>query len=72
MDNPPSTPPAPDSDFERRAILIAAGTLGGAGLLAAAVPFVAGLEPSARALNEGGPVEFDLAGLTPGEMSTVA
>jgi ubiquinol-cytochrome c reductase iron-sulfur subunit len=56
----------------RRRLLIATSALGGAGVLAAAVPFVRSLEPSARARAAGGPVEIDIAALAPGELMTVA
>lgn len=55
----------------RRRLLIATSALGGAGLLATAVPFVQSLEPSARARAEGGPVEIDIAALGSGELKTV-
>ena len=51
--------------------MIATSALGGAGLVATAVPFVQSLEPSARARAEGGPVEIDIAALGPGELKTV-
>ncbi|HEV7574857.1 MAG TPA: ubiquinol-cytochrome c reductase iron-sulfur subunit [Caldimonas sp.] len=71
MNISPATPPSrPES--EKRALLVVAGTMGAAGLLAAAYPFVASLEPSARALAEGGPVEFDLGQLGAGQTATVA
>lgn len=57
----------------RRAWLVdAAGALGGAGLLAAAYPFVASLEPSERALSLGGPLTVEIDALVPGELRTVA
>jgi ubiquinol-cytochrome c reductase iron-sulfur subunit len=67
---PDSLPPAPDR--EKRALLIAATTLGGLGLVAAAVPFVESLEPSAAALAGAAPVDVDISQLNPGEMRTVA
>lgn len=60
-------------DHRRRRILLTATQIvGGVGLLAAAYPFVASLEPSARDRARGGPVSGDLAGLAPGELRTVA
>jgi hypothetical protein len=51
-------------DAERRRLLQAAtGVVGGAGLLAAAYPFVASLEPSARAKARGGPLHVDVSTL---------
>lgn len=60
-------------DAERRKVLLAAtGVLGGVGLLAAAYPFIASLEPSARELAQGGPVLSDISTLAVGELRTVA
>jgi ubiquinol-cytochrome c reductase iron-sulfur subunit len=60
-------------DHRRRRILLTATQIvGGVGLVVAAYPFVASLEPSARDRARGGPVTGDLAGLAPGEMRTVA
>jgi ubiquinol-cytochrome c reductase iron-sulfur subunit len=60
-------------DSTRRELLLAAtGVMGGAGLLAAAVPFVASLQPSERALAEGGPVAADVSTLAPGQLRVVA
>ncbi|MBT2326839.1 ubiquinol-cytochrome c reductase iron-sulfur subunit [Variovorax paradoxus] len=59
-------------DATRRKLLRAAtGVVGGAGLLAAAYPFVASLEPSERAKALGGPVQVDVSMLVPGELRTV-
>lgn len=55
----------------RRLLRTAAGVVGGAGLLAAAYPFVASLEPSERSRAFGGPVQVDLATLAVGELRTV-
>lgn len=60
-------------DARRRQWLVAAtGAMGGAGLLAAAYPFVASLQPSQRALARGGPLLVDVSTLAPGELRTVA
>jgi ubiquinol-cytochrome c reductase iron-sulfur subunit len=59
-------------DATRRRLLQAAtGIVGGAGLLAAAYPFVASLEPSARAKARGGPMHVDVSTLAPGELRTM-
>ena len=59
-------------DKTRRHFLTAAATVvGGAGVLATAVPFVSTLSPSAKTKAIGGPVEVDIAGLKPGERKTV-
>ena len=62
--------PTPD-DPQRRTWLIASSVAGGAGALAAAVPFVASLGPSERAKAMGAAVEVDLSDLLPGGMKTV-
>jgi ubiquinol-cytochrome c reductase iron-sulfur subunit len=66
--------PAPgpvDVDKERRAAVIAVTAVGGAGIVAAAVPFVATFAPSERAKAAGAPVEADLSGIAPGEKMVV-
>jgi ubiquinol-cytochrome c reductase iron-sulfur subunit len=55
-------------DKERRATLALAAVAGGAGIVAAAVPFVASFTPSERAKAAGAPVEADISGMAPGEM----
>ena len=61
------------ADETRRELLLAAtGVMGAAGLVAAAVPFVASLAPSEAARAAGGPVEVDVATLAPGELRTIA
>ena len=60
-------------DAERRNLLVAAtGIAAGAGLLAAAYPFAASLQPSEAARAEGGPVQADISTLAVGELRTVA
>jgi ubiquinol-cytochrome c reductase iron-sulfur subunit len=44
---------------------------GGAGVIAASVPFVGSLAPSERARAFGAPVEVDIASIKPGELRTV-
>jgi ubiquinol-cytochrome c reductase iron-sulfur subunit len=67
-----STTDAPDGvDPGRRAALATASVVGGAGAVAAAVPFVASFTPSERARAAGAPVEVDLSGIPPGTMKTV-
>ncbi|MGZ9243952.1 MAG: ubiquinol-cytochrome c reductase iron-sulfur subunit [Candidatus Binatia bacterium] len=55
-------------DKERRAAIAVAAAVGGAGVVAAAVPFVSSFLPSERAKAAGAPVEADIAGMAPGEM----
>ncbi len=67
-----STTDAPDGvDPGRRAALATASVVGGAGAVAAAVPFVASFTPSERAKAAGAPVEVDLSSIAPGTMKTV-
>jgi ubiquinol-cytochrome c reductase iron-sulfur subunit len=68
-----STPTVADepADGERRTAVIATCALGGAGAVAALVPFVSSFAPSERAKAAGAPVEVDLSTIAPGEMKTV-
>jgi ubiquinol-cytochrome c reductase iron-sulfur subunit len=60
------------SGFSRRHFLTAATALtAGAGVVAAAVPFVASFNPSARAQALGAPVTQDVSKLEPGSMMKV-
>ena len=55
-------------DKSRRRFLTAAATVvGGAGTVAAAVPFIAAMTPSAKTKAIGAPVEVDIGNLQPGE-----
>jgi ubiquinol-cytochrome c reductase iron-sulfur subunit len=59
-------------DRSRRRFLTAATTVvGGVGMAFAAVPFVASLQPSAKAQAIGAPVEVDVGKIEPGQMVTV-
>lgn len=59
-------------DRTRRRVLTVATTVAGCGALGgAAVPFVASMLPSARALAAGAPVDYDLSPLKAGELATV-
>ena len=55
----------------RRFLTAATVVVGGVGAVAAAVPFVVSMQPSARALAAGAPVEADISKLEPGQMMTV-
>lgn len=59
-------------DPNRRLWLTATSVVGGAGLIATAVPFIASMAPSERARTLGAPVEVDLQGLAAGELQTIA
>ncbi len=61
-----------NADLSRRHFLMAATTItGGAGVVAAAVPFVASFRPSARAQALGAPVEVDISKVEPGALIKV-
>ncbi|MBT5220943.1 MAG: ubiquinol-cytochrome c reductase iron-sulfur subunit, partial [Woeseia sp.] len=61
-----------DVDRNRRHFLtVATLVTGGAGLVAASIPFLASLKPSARAQALGAPVEVPIGSLEPGEMIRV-
>ena len=61
-----------DVDRNRRHFLtIATVVTGGAGVALAAIPFLSSLQPSARALAMGAPVEVPVGSLEPGEMIRV-
>ena len=61
-----------DVDRNRRHFLaVATAVTGGAGLVAATIPFLASLKPSARAQALGAPVEVPIGSLEPGEMIRV-
>ncbi len=56
---------------KRRFLILATSAVGGVTAGAAAVPFVASMFPSVRALAAGAPVEFDLSKVEPGQLVTV-
>jgi len=56
---------------KRRFLLAATSIAGGVAGVAVAVPFVASMNPSARARAAGAPVEVDLSKVDPGMMVTV-
>jgi len=56
---------------KRRFLLAATSVAGGVAGVAVAVPFVASMNPSARARAAGAPVEVDLSKVEPGMMVTV-
>lgn len=59
------------TDCGRRRLIVATAAVGGAGAVAALVPFVSSLLPSERAKAAGAPVEVDIGKLEPGQMMTV-
>lgn len=55
----------------RRNLILATTVVGGAGAVAAAMPFVLSMTPSARAKGLGAPVEVDISKLEPGSKLVV-
>jgi len=62
---------APVDTGRRRFLTIATSVVGGAGVVAAAVPFIASWNPSAKAKAAGAPVEADISKLEPGQLIRV-
>lgn len=58
-------------DCGRRRLIIATAAVGGAGGVAAVVPFLSSLLPSERAKAAGAPVEADVTSLAPGQLMVV-
>src|SRR5690606_23303778 len=59
-------------DLTRRHFLtVATSVVGGVGVVAAAVPFVASMQPSDRARAAGAPVEVDISKIEPGGIAKV-
>lgn len=63
-------PPSPADLMARRRLLIATSVVGGAGLIATALPFIDSMTPSARARAEGGPTDVDVSTMRLGELRT--
>jgi len=55
----------------RRMLIISTSAVGAVGVAGLAVPFIASMNPSARAKAAGAPVEVDISKLQPGERITV-
>ena len=60
-------------DLRRRRFLTATvSVIGAVGVVGAAIPFIESMEPSARALAAGAPVDVDISKLEPSQLITVA
>ena len=59
---------APVDKGRRRFLTVATSVVGGAGAVAAAVPFIASWNPSARARLAGAPVEMKIDKIEPGQL----
>ncbi len=70
FDERPASDQAPsEANSQRRKFLVGAtATIGGAGVVGAAVPFVRSWLPSAKARAAGAPVSIDISKLRPGEI----
>jgi ubiquinol-cytochrome c reductase iron-sulfur subunit len=55
----------------RKFLLVWTASLGGVGLAASALPFIASMKPSERALAAGAPAVVDLTKIPPGALTTV-
>lgn len=62
---------APVDNSRRRFLTAATSVVGGAGVVAAAVPFIASWNPSTRAKSAGAPVEVDITKIEPGQLIRV-
>jgi ubiquinol-cytochrome c reductase iron-sulfur subunit len=62
---------APVNKSRRRFLTVATSVVGGAGVVGAAVPFIASWNPSAKAKSAGAPVEVDISKLEPGQLIRV-
>jgi ubiquinol-cytochrome c reductase iron-sulfur subunit len=65
---PANDPEQPEIDLERRAAIVATGVVGGAGCVAAALPYIASWGPSEREKAAGSPVDVDVSSIPPGKM----
>jgi ubiquinol-cytochrome c reductase iron-sulfur subunit len=64
--------PADPAELARRKFLLATTAgVGGVGLVATAVPFIASMAPSERARAAGAPAEVDIGKIAPGTLATV-
>jgi ubiquinol-cytochrome c reductase iron-sulfur subunit len=62
---------APADNSRRRFLTAATSVVGGVGAVAAAVPFIASWNPSAKAKSAGAPVQVDITKLEPGQLIRV-
>ncbi len=69
--NSTTAPPPPGPDVERRTAVVATAIVGGAGVAALAVPYVASWGPTDGAKAAGAPVDVDVSGIPPGTMRIV-
>jgi ubiquinol-cytochrome c reductase iron-sulfur subunit len=66
------TAPPDSSELARRKFLLVSTVgVGGVGLVASAIPFVASMQPSERARAAGAPASIDITRIAPGALATV-
>ena len=65
------TPPAPTQHSRRDFLYIATGTVAGVGAAATLIPLIKQMNPDAATLAAGGPTEFDLSKVAPGQQILV-
>jgi ubiquinol-cytochrome c reductase iron-sulfur subunit len=58
----------PVNNYRRRFLTAATAVVGGAGVVGAAVPFIASWNPSSRAKAAGAPVEVNVSKIQPGQL----
>ncbi|VAW69884.1 Ubiquinol-cytochrome C reductase iron-sulfur subunit [hydrothermal vent metagenome] len=59
-------------NIKRRYLVFGSAVIGAGGLLMSSIPFVESLNPSAKALSGGGPVQIDISKIQSGQQITVA
>ncbi len=59
-------------NIKRRLLVAGTGVVGAAGVAATALPFIFSMNPSARAMAMGGPVQIDISKIQPGQQITVS
>jgi ubiquinol-cytochrome c reductase iron-sulfur subunit len=66
-----ATPPESSELARRKFLLVSTVGVGGVGLVATAIPFIASMQPSERARAAGAPAEIDVSRIAPGTLATV-
>ena len=59
-------------NIKRRNLVIGTAVIGAGGMVMTSIPFIDSLNPSAKALSSGGPVQVDISKVQPGQQITVA
>ena len=62
---------APELSGRRRALLGITSAVGGAGAVAAAAPFIAGMRPNRKTQAAGAPIAVEVGDMTPGQLRTI-